>query len=115
LAGIWFAHLCYVRRPGITARMVERLPRAHGFLLNKWYFDELQDALVYRPAIAVGRFSNAVFERFVVDGIVQGAVGVARGAGAVVRGAQSGFVRAYALLLVGGFVALGVYFLVVSS
>ena len=115
LAGIWFAYLCYVRRPGITARMVERLPRAHRFLFHKWYFDEVQDALVYRPAIAVGRFSNAVFERFVVDGIVQGAVGVARGAGAVVRGAQSGFVRAYALLLVGGFLALGVYFLVVSS
>ena len=33
----------------------------------------------------------------------------------VVRGAQSGFVRAYALLLVGGFAALGLYFLIVSS
>ena len=32
----------------------------------------------------------------------------------MVRDAQSGFVRAYALL-VGGFAALGVYFLVVSS
>jgi hypothetical protein len=42
-------------------------------------------------------------------------VGLVRGAGVLVRGAQSGFVRAYALLLLGGFAALGVYFLVVSS
>jgi len=33
----------------------------------------------------------------------------------VVRGAQSGFVRAYALLLVGGFAGLGLYFLIVSQ
>ena len=32
----------------------------------------------------------------------------------VVRGAQSGFVRAYALLLIGGFAALGLYFLIVA-
>jgi NADH-quinone oxidoreductase subunit L len=113
--GIAFAYLCYVRRPGITARLQQRFAAVHGFLFNKWYFDELQDALVYRPAVALGRFANSVFERVVVDGIVNGAVGIVRGAGVLVRGAQSGFVRAYALLLLGGFAALGVYFLVVSS
>ena len=64
---------------------------------------------------AIGRFANSVFERFVVQGIVEAASGLVKGAGAAVRGAQSGFVRAYALLLLGGFAALGVYFLVVSG
>ena len=50
-----------------------------------------------------------------INGIVGGATGAVKGAGSVVRGAQSGFVRAYALLLVGGFAALGIYFLVVAS
>jgi NADH-quinone oxidoreductase subunit L len=113
--GIAFAYLCYVRRPGITVALAQRYRRLHDFLLNKWYFDELQDALVYRPIIAIGQFANSVFERRVVQGIVDGASGVVKGAGAAVRGAQSGFVRAYALLLVGGFAALGAYFLVVSS
>ena len=85
------------------------------FLFNKWYFDELIDALVYRPAVATGRFANSVFERYVVDGIVAGATGLVKGAGSVVRGAQSGLVRGYALLLVGGFAALGIYFLVVAN
>jgi NADH-quinone oxidoreductase subunit L len=114
-AGIGLAYLCYVARPGTTARLQERFAAVHGFLFNKWYFDELFDAVVYRPVIATGRLANDVFERVVVDGIVDGTVGLVRGAAALVRGAQSGFVRAYALLLLGGFAALGAYFLVVSS
>ena len=96
-------------------RLMERLRPVHTFLFNKWYFDEAIDFLIYRPAIAIGRFSSNVFERFVVNGLVSGTVGVVRGAGGVVRGAQSGFVRSYALLLVGGFAGLGLYFLVVAS
>jgi NADH-quinone oxidoreductase subunit L len=115
IVGIFIAYLCYVRRPGVTVALAHRFRRLHAFLFNKWYFDELQDALVYRPVTAIGRFANSVFERVVVQGIVEGASGLVKGAGAAVRGAQSGFVRAYALLLLGGFAALGVYFLVVSS
>ena len=65
--------------------------------------------------LAVGRFANTVIERVVVQGIVVAAVDAVRGVGVIVRGAQSGFVRAYALLLIGGFAGLGLYFLIVSS
>ncbi len=115
LIGIAIAYRVYVARPGTTAALIERLRPVHTLLVNKWYFDELYDALVYRPAIAVGRFANQVVERVVVQGIVAVVVDVVREVGVVVRGAQSGFVRAYALLLVGGFAALGLYFLIVSS
>ncbi len=115
IIGISIAYYCYVRKPGVTLRLAEQLPRLHAFLAGKWYFDEIQDALVYRPVIAIGGFANAVFERVVVQGIVNGTVGIVRGVGVVVRGSQSGFVRAYALLLVGGFAALALYFLIVSS
>ncbi len=115
IAGIGLAYYCYIRNPGVTVRLAERRRRLHSFLIHKWYFDELQDALVYRPAIAIGRFANSVFERVVVNGIVSATTGAVRGAGSIVRGAQSGFVRAYALLLIGGFAALGVYFLVVAN
>jgi len=56
-----------------------------------------------------------VVERVVVQGIVTAAVDLVRGVGVIVRGAQSGFVRAYALLLIGGFAALGLYFLIASQ
>ena len=63
----------------------------------------------------MGRFASRTFETVVVDGLVSGATDVVRGAGGIVRGAQSGFVRSYALLLIGGFAGLGLYFLIVSS
>jgi NADH-quinone oxidoreductase subunit L len=113
--GIGIAYLVYVRRPGTSAALIQRLRPIYTLFVNKWYFDELYDAVVYRPVIAIGRFANDVVERVVVQGIVAAAVDVVRGVGVIVRGAQSGFVRAYALLLIGGFAALGLYFLIVSS
>jgi NADH-quinone oxidoreductase subunit L len=115
IAGIAIAYLVYVARPGTSAALAARLRPVHTFLVNKWYFDELYDAVLYRPVLAVGRFANTVIERVVVQGIVVAAVDAVRGVGVLVRGAQSGFVRAYALLLIGGFAALGLYFLIVSS
>jgi NADH-quinone oxidoreductase subunit L len=115
IVGIATAHYVWVRRPGTSAALIRRLGAVHTFLFNKWYFDELYDAVIYRPLIATGRFANNVIERVVVQGIVTAAVDLVRGVGVVVRGAQSGFVRAYALLLIGGFAALGLYFLIASQ
>jgi NADH-quinone oxidoreductase subunit L len=113
--GIGLAYYLYVIAPGTTDRLRARARAAYGFLSHKWYFDELYDAVVYRPLIALGAFASSVVERFVVQGLVAGTVGAVRGVGVIVRSAQSGFVRAYALLLVGGFAVLGLYFLLVSS
>ena len=83
--------------------------------MNKWYFDELYDAL------STARCSRSAGSRTTSSsgsssrGSSPAAVDVVRGVGVLVRGAQSGFVRAYALLLIGGFAALGLYFLIVSS
>ena len=82
---------------------------------DKWYFDELIDALVVRPVLAIGRWANSTFERYVVQGIVEGTVGMVRGANAAVRVVQSGYLRSYALLLVTGFAGLALYFLVAES
>jgi NADH-quinone oxidoreductase subunit L len=115
ILGIFTAYFLYVARPGSTAVLIQRLRPVHTFLVNKWYFDELIDVLVVRPALAIGSFANRTFERVVVDGMVSGTVEFVRGAGGVVRTAQSGFVRAYALLLFGGFAGLGLYFLIAST
>jgi NADH-quinone oxidoreductase subunit L len=111
LLGIGLAYFAYLSRPGWTASLRQRLPAVHDFLERKWYFDELIDVLVVRPALAIGRWANSTFERYVVQGLVGGTTGLVRGANAAVRGAQSGYLRSYALLLVTGFAALGLYFL----
>ena len=113
--GIGLAYIAYVARPGLTGRLRSRMEGVHDFLQHKWYFDEAIDFLVYRPVIRAGQFANNVIERVVVDGIVTATVGAIREVGLLVRGAQSGFVRAYAMLVLGGFAALALYFLVVSN
>jgi len=115
LAGIWAAHWLYIANPEAPRRLEARFRGLHDFLFRKWYFDEAIDFLVVRPALAVGRFANRVFERFVVDGLVTGTEGTVRGAGGVVRAVQNGFVRSYALLLIAGFAGLALYFLITSS
>jgi NADH-quinone oxidoreductase subunit L len=114
LLGIALAGLMYLRSPGMTARLQQRLPWLHDFLERKWYFDEAIDVLIVRPSLAVGSWANSTFERYVVQGLVNGAVDVARGANAAIRGAQSGYLRSYALLLVTGFAGLALYFLIQS-
>jgi NADH-quinone oxidoreductase subunit L len=115
LAGIGIAWFAYVARPELPGKLEARLRPLHTFLYNKWYFDEAIDLLVVRPALAVGRFANSVFERFVVDGLVTGTVETVRGGSGFVRAVQNGFVRSYALLLLVGFAGLALYFLIQSS
>jgi NADH-quinone oxidoreductase subunit L len=115
LAGIGIAWFAYVLRPEVPGRLIERFGWLHTFLYNKWYFDELIDVLVVRPVLAIGRFANRTFERFVVDGLITGTRETVGEAGSVVRAVQNGFVRSYALLLLVGFAGLALYFLISSS
>jgi NADH-quinone oxidoreductase subunit L len=115
LAGIGVAYWLYVVRPEAPAVLQRRFAALHTFLYNKWYFDEAIDFLIVRPALAVGRFANRVFERLVVNGLVNGTEEMVGSGGRVVRVVQSGFVRSYALLLLIGFAGLALYFLLSSS
>jgi NADH-quinone oxidoreductase subunit L len=114
--GIGLAWWVYVRRPGTAARARERFAWLHGFLVNKWYFDELYEAMFVRPVSTVGGFSRRVIETEFVQGtIVGGATGVVRVGSSFARAIQTGYLRAYALLLLLGVAALTLYFLINSS
>ncbi len=114
-AGIAIAYFLYVAQPATPATLIRRLRPLYTLFVNKWYFDELIDLAVVRPALAIGRFANRTFERIVVGGLITGTEDVVGSAGRVVRTVQSGFVRSYALLLVAGFAALALYFLLTAS
>ncbi len=115
LLGIATAYLLWVRRPELPALFRQRFRPVYLLAANKWYFDEAIDFLIVRPVLAIGRFANRVFERFVVDGLVTGTEDVVGASGRVVRIVQSGFVRGYALLLIAGFAGLALYFLLSSQ
>jgi NADH-quinone oxidoreductase subunit L len=116
IAAIATAWTVYVRRRGITLEWRDRFPAVHRFLEHKWYFDELYDAVFVRPAATAGSFGRRVIETDFVQGfIVGGATGIVRAGTSFARTIQTGFLRGYALLLLLGLAALGLYFLIASS
>jgi NADH-quinone oxidoreductase subunit L len=115
LAGIAIAYYVWVLRPGLAPAIAKRFAFLDRLFVNKWYFDELIDALVVRPAAWLGRFAQGTFERVFVNGtLIGGTTGVVRAGSATVRAAESGFVRYYVAFVIVGASAVGLYFLISS-
>jgi NADH-quinone oxidoreductase subunit L len=116
IVGIAAAFVVYVRRRGLSLELRDRFAGVHRFLEHKWYFDELFDALFVRPFATAGAFGRRVIETDFVQGvIVGGATGIVRVGTSVARAVQTGYLRAYALLLLIGLSGLVLYFLLASS
>jgi NADH-quinone oxidoreductase subunit L len=87
-----------------------RLPALEPKVLeNAWWYDATVARLVGGPGAAAFRGITR-FDARVVDGLVNGAGSLARGVGTQVRRSQSGFVRAYAVMLSLGTVVLLAWF-----
>jgi NADH-quinone oxidoreductase subunit L len=116
IAGIALAAQFYLRRRSLRLQLRERFDAIHTFLVNKWYFDELFDAVFTRPAGAFGQFGQRVVETEFVQGvIVGGATGVVRAGTSFARSIQAGYLRGYAAFLLMGVGGLALYFLIAST
>lgn len=79
----------------------EEQPGAFGKLLqNKWYVDELYDAIIVRPLNKLGAFANSALERSGIDALVNGVGRLVNYGGRQLRWLQSGQVGSYILLMV---------------
>ncbi len=113
VAGIAMAYLFYMFRPDLPGRLASALPGVYRFLLNKWYFDELYDALFVRPSFVIGRGlwkggDGAVIDGVGPDGVAAATIGVAQ----IARRVQSGYIYHYAFaMLIGVLVLISWYFL----
>jgi NADH-quinone oxidoreductase subunit L len=116
LSGLTIAYRIWLAAPGTSTKLQARFAPLHSFFVNKWYFDELIDWVIVRPALWFGRFADSVLERIVVGGtITGGTVGLVRAGSAAVRRAQTGFLRYYAAAMIVGVFAVGLYFLISAS
>ena len=82
---------------------------AKGFgkiLQNKWYVDELYQALVVKPLMALSAFLDGIAEKKGIDGTVNGVGRLVNYASRQARLLQSGQVGAYVLLMVLGMILL---------
>ena len=103
LAGLGVAYWAYIADTRIPARFVATFAGLYSFLLNKWYWDELYNAVFVKPSFAIGRLfwhrgDEGIIDRFGPNGA---AAIVARGSTLAVR-LQSGYLYTYALVMLIG-------------
>src|SRR5271165_3652180 len=112
LGGLLIAIYKYVVDKKAPERLADMFPALYRFLLNKWYFDELYDAIFVRPAFAIGRLfwkggDGAIIDGFGPDGVSARVLDVTRSA---VR-LQSGYIYQYAFAMLLGVAALATWYL----
>ncbi len=71
LVGIWIAYRMYVQRPGSGDKVASAAPALYHVFLNKYYIDEIYDALVVNRVKDLGSILGAI-DLGVVDGGVNG-------------------------------------------
>ena len=106
IAGIGVAWWIY------GARRAEA-PRSLPLLEHKFYFDELYDALFYRPAVFLANALLKWVERPLVFGSVRELAGAIRELGLETRSIQTGLVRTYALAIAASVAVATLVFVVV--
>jgi NADH-quinone oxidoreductase subunit L len=110
--GIGLAAYFFLKRRDRAEAVARRFAGLYRLLLNKYWVDELYDAVFVHP---IQRLSETVLWRRVdaglIDGIVNGAGGVVRAGAAALRQAQTGSVRAYAASLFAGVLLVIAYYL----
>ena len=95
----------YLDIEGIIA-LARALPGVHRFLLNKWYFDELYDAIFVRPARALARGFWKIGDVRIIDGVPNGLAASVAGAARQAVSLQTGRVASYAFTMIAGLVLL---------
>jgi len=109
LGGIGLAYAMYMRLSPNPYKLGDRLHGIWTFLWHKWYFDEVYDVLFVRGTRGLAMASWA-FDRYVVDGAVNGIAGIVGRSSGRLRRVQTGFVANYALAIaLGAVLIVGVY------
>ncbi|MFO0427874.1 MAG: NADH-quinone oxidoreductase subunit L [Planctomyces sp.] len=131
VSGTLIAFILYGTKLVNLDEMKRQLSGLHGFLANKWHFDELYDGLFMKPAHVIGKFCawvdltildgilhtsskvvlvisrwDRIFDENVVDGSVNLIARWTSSVGYSLRVIQTGRLRQYVMFIVVGVVAL---------
>jgi NADH-quinone oxidoreductase subunit L len=113
VTGFLIAVWAYLLDRTVPARFIAQFSVLYDFLLNKWYFDQLYNAVFVKPAFWLGRVfwkkgDQGTIDRFGPNGIAY----VVSRTGAIARGAQTGYLYTYALVMLLGLAAAATWAMV---
>jgi NADH-quinone oxidoreductase subunit L len=106
--GLLVARQFYLVNPELPDQLRQRFRALYTTLLNKYWVDEIYDALIVAPVKLISTYILWKFvDVIVVDGIVNGTGKFVQAIGGGLRRCQSGYARAY-----GGWIVVGAVLLV---
>ncbi|MGH9142993.1 MAG: proton-conducting transporter membrane subunit, partial [Vicinamibacterales bacterium] len=112
LAGIGIAFYFFLRNRRAADTLADRVSGLRSLLLNKYYVDEIYDAIIVQPIRIVSQEGLwKVVDVNVIDAAVNGVGETVAGSSEQVRKLQTGSVRAYAASLFLGVVLILGYYL----
>jgi len=106
VVGIATAWVLYCKNPQLPSKIVAKFPGLHRAIYNKWYIDELYDALFINPTKKLGTMLWQILDVRFVDGLVNGLAWVVKGSGRALRYTQTGYTHNYAMSMVVGVVVI---------
>jgi len=104
--GIFVAFMFYIADPERPKRLAGKFPGIYNTLFNKYYVDELYNAAIVQPVIAIGRFFWQITDLRGVDGFANGLASAVGWLSSMIRVIHTGFLRNYALVFVIGVIVL---------
>ncbi|GLR66175.1 NADH:ubiquinone oxidoreductase subunit L [Acidocella aquatica] len=111
VSGIFVAIIFYILVPSLPAALSQNLGGLYRFVLNKWYFDELYDAVFVKPALRLAKFAWHFGDEQVLDGVPNGLATLTTDASLQTVKLQTGSIALYAFIMLIGLLAFVSLFL----
>ena len=113
ISSIPIAYYLFVKNKNLPEQIANVNKPLYNFLLNKWYFDELYDALIVRPSKSLGLFLWKFFDIKLIDGFgPDGISALIKKCSIKANKFQSGYIYQYAFVMLLGFSALLTFLIV---
>jgi NADH-quinone oxidoreductase subunit L len=101
------SYYLFVKNKKIVDEIVRINQPLYKFLLNKWYFDELYEAIIIKPSKKTGLFLWKFFDVKIIDGFgPDGIASLIKRFSIKANKFQSGYIYQYAFVMLVGFSAL---------
>ena len=113
ISSIPIAYYLFVKNKNLPEQIANVNKPLYQFLLNKWYFDELYDALIVKPSKSLGLFLWKFFDIKLIDGFgPDGISALIKKCSLKANKFQSGYIYQYAFVMLVGFSALLTFLIV---
>ncbi len=107
VTGILLAYLFYLWREGLAGKVARRFGPLYRLFYNKWYFDEIYEALIVRKVFRLGHIFSVKGDKDIVDRLgPDGVANLSKRFAGYVASYQTGYIYHYAFTMMLGVIAL---------